>query len=703
MTISLTRQAVQAVLNRSASPLDEAVASKVKLCLADHIRGCLDALSLPWAPSVERMLAAAPDGKAMLWGASRRVSSGDAAFGNAMLAHGLIQDDMHVPSGAHIRVVVIPALLAVAQAEGLSGPALLHGIAAGYDVMARVGAAARIGSPHRHFRPSGISGAYGAAAGLIAALRLDENVAVNALGFAANFAAGLNEWPWSGGQEIFVHAGAAARAAIASVELARAGFTASEAILEGRDGLFAAFGAGPEAADVFLKGLQEGRSILDVAYKPFPGCNYIQSPVAAVLKLREEGDWTPESVEAITIRTFRAARSYPGCDYAGPFTAVVQAKMSIQFGVAAALAYGNLDEAAFLRLDDPTVLRLLDLMQIETVPEFDRRYPGQQPAEVLVKLNSGEVRKAGVDDVPWRSPQVVEAQLQAASRARSGERASSDVASALQDLGTVPNLHPLFKALELLAQGRAADSGVGSARTASANPGPSKTRLKVGVIGAGFIGRAIAAHAMANGHEVMISNSRGPGTLGSTIVALGCRAGTVEEAAKFGDVVAVAIPFRNIDTLPADALAGKIVLDANNYYPHRDGAIDALDRHETTTSEMLAKLLPGAKVVKAFNAILQNDLTEGGTPPGTPGRRALPIAGDDARAKHVAAGLLNDFGYDTVDAGPLVEGWRFERAMPAYCVPLDQQALRGALAAAQCGIEVPHGSWRLRDQAESTL
>lgn len=223
---------------------------------------------------------------------------------------------------------------------------------------------------------------------------------------------------------------------------------------------------------------------------------------------------------------------------------------------------------------------------------------------------------------------------------------------------------------------------------------PVGTRLKIGIIGAGFIGRAIASHAVKHGHEVMISNSRGPGTLGSTIVAIGCRAGTVEEAAEFGDVVAVAIPFRNIGTLPAGKLAGKVVLDANNYYPHRDGAISALDREETTTSEILAERLPGARVVKAFNAILQSDLAEGGTPAGSPGRRALPIAGDDADAKRLAAELLDQFGYDTVDAGPLSEGWRFQRAMPAYCVPLDSAELKRALAAAQRGVELPHGSWR---------
>ena len=218
--------------------------------------------------------------------------------------------------------------------------------------------------------------------------------------------------------------------------------------------------------------------------------------------------------------------------------------------------------------------------------------------------------------------------------------------------------------------------------------------MQIGIIGAGFIGRGLASLAIRSGHEVMISNSRAPRTLGSTAIALGCKVGTAAQAAAFGEVVMVAIPFYAIDSLPADALRGKIVVDANNYYPERDGAVAELDRHETTTSEMLARHLAGAKVVKAFNAILQRDLEGDCRAAGAPDRRALPIAGDDGEAKTIVMGLLDQFGYDTVDAGPLAEGWRFQRAKPAYCIRLDVDGLKRALAAAQRDVEVAHGSWR---------
>ncbi|MFM0043405.1 NADPH-dependent F420 reductase [Paraburkholderia sediminicola] len=218
--------------------------------------------------------------------------------------------------------------------------------------------------------------------------------------------------------------------------------------------------------------------------------------------------------------------------------------------------------------------------------------------------------------------------------------------------------------------------------------------MKIGILGAGFLGRAMATLAKNHGHEVMISNSRDPRTLISTAAAIGCVLGTAEDAAKFGDVVVVTVPFSNIDALPAAALDGKIVIDTCNYYPDRDGQIEALDSRSTTTSQMLAAALPGAKVVKAFNAILAKDLETDGKPADAANRRALPIASDNAQAKHVVSGLLDQFGFDPVDAGVLADSWRFERAKPVYCIALDRAGIAEGLAAAKRDVELPHGSWR---------
>lgn len=206
--------------------------------------------------------------------------------------------------------------------------------------------------------------------------------------------------------------------------------------------------------------------------------------------------------------------------------------------------------------------------------------------------------------------------------------------------------------------------------------------MNIGIIGAGFIGRGVAELAVKAGYKVMLSNSRDPDTIFSTLYALKCEGGTAEQAAAFGDLVLVAIPFNQLEKIPAAALKGKVVMDANNYYPDRDGHYPQLDNHETTTSEMFAALLPGVPVVKAFNAIYARDLLSDARASGAAGRRALPIAGDDAQAKRRVAEFLDHIGFDIVDAGALAEGWRFERDTPCYCVPLNKTQLVEKLAQA---------------------
>jgi 8-hydroxy-5-deazaflavin:NADPH oxidoreductase len=208
--------------------------------------------------------------------------------------------------------------------------------------------------------------------------------------------------------------------------------------------------------------------------------------------------------------------------------------------------------------------------------------------------------------------------------------------------------------------------------------------MRIGLIGAGNIGSTLARLAVSNGHDVMISNSRGPETLAGLVSHLGERAtaGTAARAAEFGDVVVVTIPLKNYRRVPPAELANKIVIDTNNYYPKRDGQIPELDSGAVTTSELLAAHLPESRVVKAFNNIYYADLAAQGQPAGTPGRRALPIAADDAEAKKVVAGLIEEFGFDAIDAGGLAEGRRFQRDTPAYVTRLDAAGLRAALAEA---------------------
>ncbi|MDR3508928.1 MAG: NAD(P)-binding domain-containing protein [Caulobacteraceae bacterium] len=224
--------------------------------------------------------------------------------------------------------------------------------------------------------------------------------------------------------------------------------------------------------------------------------------------------------------------------------------------------------------------------------------------------------------------------------------------------------------------------------------GERRALMRLGIIGAGNIGQAVARMALGGGHDVMVSNSRGPDTLQAFVRDTGALAGAPKQAADFGDMVLVAVPLSQVGGIPAARLAGKIVVDANNYYPERDGAIPDLDAHRTTTSEYVAARLPGVRLVKAFNAILAIDLNarDAVLPSGV--RRALPFAGNDIQAKAAVGRLIDQFGFDAFDAGALADSWRFERAKPAYCIPLDRRDLEQALATADRTTGLPEGSWR---------
>lgn len=207
--------------------------------------------------------------------------------------------------------------------------------------------------------------------------------------------------------------------------------------------------------------------------------------------------------------------------------------------------------------------------------------------------------------------------------------------------------------------------------------------MDIGIIGAGNVGQAAATRLVTAGHRVMLSNSRGPESLASVEQALGqdATAGTVEQAAGYGPVVLVAIPLGAVDDLPVAALAGRIVIDADNYSPDRDGHIAELDDDLTTSSELLAALLPGARVVKALNTMRSQRLAHEAHPRGARERLAIPISGDDEDAKDVVSQLVDDMGFDPVDIGTLAQSARQQPGSAVYDVPLHAGELRERLKA----------------------
>ena len=209
--------------------------------------------------------------------------------------------------------------------------------------------------------------------------------------------------------------------------------------------------------------------------------------------------------------------------------------------------------------------------------------------------------------------------------------------------------------------------------------------MKIGIIGAGHIGGALTRRLRALGHDVSVANSRGPQTLAGLAKETGAHAVTVSEAARDRDVVVVTIPEKNVPQLPKDLFAGAtdrtVVVDTGNYYPRqRDGRIAEIEQGMTESRWVSRQL--GRPVVKAFNNIDAKHLLEHGRPAGDPRRIALPVAGDDPAAKQVVLKLLDELGFDGVDAGTLDESWRQQPGTPVYARDFDAAGVRRALAEA---------------------
>jgi len=267
-------------------------------------------------------------------------------------------------------------------------------------------------------------------------LGLTEDAGVSALGLAANATVGLNEWPASGADDMFFHAGLAARNAVTAVELAELGAFASETALDGPAGLFAALRRADrvEAVAPFSGDQLE---IYSVYHKPAPACNYAQTACQAALAIGVDS----QDITSIQVKCSAAALNYPGCNAPGPFQRILQAKMSIQFCVAATLARRSIEESNYRLLDDPEIARLTRITRLEEDAEFSRAYPGAQGSEVIVTLRDGKVLRKRMSDLVPATPEQVRARFRcAAGTAAKPIEAMVEALDQLDDVGPLCSL-----------------------------------------------------------------------------------------------------------------------------------------------------------------------------------------------------------------------------------------------------------------------
>jgi 2-methylcitrate dehydratase PrpD len=414
----LARRMARSALAVELADFGPDVVAKAKLCLIDFLSCAFEAGDHPWS---RQAIAAAHPGNsgATIIGTSPLASPADAAFANAVMGHGLVREDMHAASISHHGVVIWPTLLALSEQAPLRGTTLLAAAIIGYEAGARTGRALFDSDLARLYRPTGLVAPLGAALAGSFALGLSEPAATSAIAIAANTSSGLNEWPHGGGSEMYFHPGFAAANALKAIALAAAGALASETILEGEAGLFAAYRRqrAPDEIELFAGGEAE---IMAVYNKPAPACNFAQTASQAALRVSHELAGT-DAVERIIIRAPEAAVRYPGCDAKGPYRNALQAKMSIPFSVAATLARGEIDEENYASLEDTEILRLIAATDLRSDAAFTAAFPARQGADVTVHLRDGKTIRHGLPDVIAATPAEIRSRFRAAAARVIGE------------------------------------------------------------------------------------------------------------------------------------------------------------------------------------------------------------------------------------------------------------------------------------------
>lgn len=424
------RMAAAIMANREAAP-SAAVQEKLKICLLDFLACAFEASVLPWARNAAA-LATDGAGPCTIVGTTLNVPAGDAVFANSVAGHGLVREDMHTGSVSHLGIVVLPPLLALTQQQKVDGAHFIAAANVGYEVGGKIGRALVTPEFARTFRPTGFTGPFASAAASGELLRLSEGAISSALSLAANMVGGQNQWPHTGADEMFFEAGLAARNGLMAAQLAARGAYGSELALDGEAGLLTAYRPDHKAPDVRL--FEGEPEILSVFFKPVPVCNFAQTPCLAAIELAKGEKIDLASIESVKVKATRAAKAYPGCDYAGPFARVLQAKMSIHYAVANALLRGAVDETSYQRLDDPAVMALAAKITVEADDGFTAAFPAKQGAEVVVRLKGGKTLSRQLANVVPADVDLIQSRFRAAAGKAIGESRAKVLEAAVSDL-----------------------------------------------------------------------------------------------------------------------------------------------------------------------------------------------------------------------------------------------------------------------------
>lgn len=443
---SLSRLFANALAEKHS--FDNEALSKASYCLLDFIACTFSTQHFPWVQQAHRvacMNSQMASAGAPIIGTCFKVSVQDAAFVNAVAGHSLVRDDMHVGSVSHLGVAVMPTALALAEQEQISGREFLEAVICGYEAGGKLGALLMDVETAKTFRPTGLIGAFASAATAARLAKLDAEQTANALGFAANYITGLNEWAASGSDDMYFHPGIAARNGITAMLMAREGASAATGSLDGKAGLFAAFDKSIPTPPPLP--FSHGQEILQVFFKQVPACNYAQTAAQAALELKTQYTLKADAIEKVRVKVPYAAANYPGCDYPGPFNSILQARMSIHFNVASALLNGNFEDSNYHDFNSPDITQLIGIIEVSVDEELSDRYPGQQGATIIVTGTEGKTLTVNLDDVIPASLEEVSARFLIAAKNNRNHEDAALLHDAIMNLSTNLNLDSVLPLL----------------------------------------------------------------------------------------------------------------------------------------------------------------------------------------------------------------------------------------------------------------
>lgn len=388
--MTLAEKLVTPIYNMQYASLPEAVVKKAELCVLHSLSCAYAGIHERWSKAAREMTGElCPTGKASIWFSKQKSNMAEAAFTNAVYAQSILYEDIHRRSNAHPGIIIVPVVLAAAEEMGASMEEALTAVVAGYEMMARIGSGTACPEfGRRGFRPTSIIGTFGSciAAGRLLGLTLEQQL--NAFSLSASFTAGINQWAVEGTDDLYFQNGNAARGGIIAAQLAKRGVTAPRCIVEGEAGICAALSFSKDNLD--KQDCEDGHySIMDVLFKPAPACALVQATAQAGLDAAAAGI-AADDIESGTICTFQLGKTYAGCDNRGPFSALLQARMSNQFNFSASLVHGAISNRNYYDYENKTVARLASVLSLKVDPAYTAQFPQKQPVRIELRLKNGE-------------------------------------------------------------------------------------------------------------------------------------------------------------------------------------------------------------------------------------------------------------------------------------------------------------------------